>query len=516
MMRRLTTLVASATVLAGLAVAPSAPAAAEDDHVTDASAWLMSQLLDLASGTENGGIYANKSGYHNTRAGNDPDDYSVRDPEDQGGPSDKAAAYDWTFPEAQGGSAVADASASEQFAGAVEVANVQALAAPDYTRISLYSRRLLASGQDSADPRLDGWKEFFGQTDWDNEVEGWDFRRDYASDSDKSHLWHIHLSEDRDKVESFDNKRALLSVLRGETVAEWNAPPAAHGPLYDRARTSAGAWAANSSLIDANAAINATAAAGTRDGSLYTFVVVPGNGTWTRAQSSSGVWAGNATRIDTNGAVTDVAAAALPDGSLHVFVLVPGSGVWHRSRTAAGVWAANSSRVDANGSVSDIAAVGLADGTLNLAVVVPQSGTWIRARSAAGVWASNSTQIDTNGAVSDVAYAGLPDNSLHLAVVVPNSGTWVRARTNGVWAANSTRVDGNGAVVDVSATGLADGTLHMAVVVPGSGTWVRARSAAGVWAANSSRIDTNGKVFKSYTAGTPNNTLHLGVLVNTA
>ncbi|WP_433791030.1 hypothetical protein [Actinoplanes sp. CA-252034] len=292
-------------------------------------------------------------------------------------------------------------------------------------------------------------------------------------------------------------------------------PPAPHGPLYDRARTSAGTWAANSSLIDANAAVTATAATGTTDGSLHTFVVVPGNGTWARAQNASGAWAGNATRIDTNGAVTDVAAAALPDGTLHVFVLVPGSGVWHRSRTAAGVWASNSSRVDANGSVSDVAAVGLADGTLNLAVVVPGSGTWLRSRTAAGVWASNSTHIDTNGAVTDVAYAGLPDNSLHLALVVPNSGTWVRTRTNGVWAANSARVDSNGAVIDVSAAGLADGTLHLAVVVPKSGTWVRART-NGVWAANSSRIDTNGKVFKSYTAGTSDNTLHLGVLVNTA
>ena len=173
---------------------PAAAAANPDPaRVTAESWWLMEQLLALQSGSQNGGLYANKPGYHNTRAGNAPGDYSIRDAEDQGGPSDKAAAYDWSFPDAKGGS---------------------------YGTISRYSQRLLAAGQ-ADDPRVGGWKEFFGQADGDSGVEGWDFRDSETSSSDSSHLWHIHLSEDRDKVTSMDNKRAILSVLKGESLAEW-------------------------------------------------------------------------------------------------------------------------------------------------------------------------------------------------------------------------------------------------------------------------------------------------------
>ena len=162
-------------------------------RITDESWWLMEQLLALESGSRNGGIYANKPGYHNTRAGNLSSDYSVRDPEDRGGPSDKAAGYDWTFLDAKGGT---------------------------YGTIARYSQRLRAAGE-SGDPRVAGWKEFFGQADNDIGVEGWDFREGKSATSDASHLWHIHLSEDRDKVTDMDNKRAILSVLKGESLADW-------------------------------------------------------------------------------------------------------------------------------------------------------------------------------------------------------------------------------------------------------------------------------------------------------
>ena len=198
-LRSLRSAAAAGLVLAtGLAVLQTGPAAAaanpDPAHVTDEAWWLMEQLQALQPGSRNGGQYTDKPGYHNTRAGNDSDDYSVRDAEDQGGPADKTAAYDWTFPDAQGGS---------------------------YTTIALYSNRLLASAQNAADPRLDGWREFFGQADSDDDVEGWDFRYGEAASSEPSHLWHIHLSEDRDKVTSMDNKLAMLSVLKGETVEQW-------------------------------------------------------------------------------------------------------------------------------------------------------------------------------------------------------------------------------------------------------------------------------------------------------
>lgn len=175
-------------------------------RITDASWWFMDQLVhNLAPGSQNGGIYANKRGHHNTRAANDanwPGDYSVRDPEDRGGPADKASAYDWTFPDAQRG---------------------------DYRTISKFMKRIIASGKDSEDPRLDGWHDIYGQADSDGHVEGWDCRRLVDITSDSSHLWHIHMSEDRDKVADYENKRRMLSVLSGESLAEWRgqtSPPA--------------------------------------------------------------------------------------------------------------------------------------------------------------------------------------------------------------------------------------------------------------------------------------------------
>lgn len=183
-------------------------------RITDALWYLWEQLHELEPSSQLGGIYADKPGYHNTRAANSSSNYSVVDDEDRGGPSDKAAAIDWTFPEAHAG---------------------------DYTRIAKYSKRLRESGQDPDDHRLDGWREFFGQADTDTGVEGWDFRYVEPSTSDSSHLWHIHLSCDRDKVASFDNMDALLSVLRGDDMsdeqarANWDVDyiPAPRPPVND-------------------------------------------------------------------------------------------------------------------------------------------------------------------------------------------------------------------------------------------------------------------------------------------
>lgn len=164
-------------------------------RITDPMWDLWQALAVLAPGTQLGGIYANKAGYHNTRDQNDPWDYSVcDDPPDQAGPADKAAAIDWTFPEAQSG---------------------------DYSRISVYTQRLLRSAQDPDDNRLNGWREFYGNADTDSFVEGWDIRYGGPATSDSSHLWHIHLSENRDQTTSQANKDAVLSVLKGETVEEW-------------------------------------------------------------------------------------------------------------------------------------------------------------------------------------------------------------------------------------------------------------------------------------------------------
>ena len=162
-------------------------------RITAAMWWLWEQLHALEPpDTALGGIYANKTGYHNTRAGNKPGNYCVVEPQDKRGPADKAAAIDWTFRSAQRG---------------------------DYSVIAKYMARIMASGKDMNDERLNGWREFYGQADKDSRVEGWDSRYLREVTSDASHLWHIHMSESREHVESLANKDALLSVLKGESLA---------------------------------------------------------------------------------------------------------------------------------------------------------------------------------------------------------------------------------------------------------------------------------------------------------
>lgn len=151
--------------------------------------YLWDRLQELEPGTKLGGIATNKPGYHNSRQNLPSNDYSVVDKPDKGGPSDYAAALDWTFPDAQAG---------------------------DYTTIKKYSQRLLASGQDANDTRLDWMREFFGQTDNDGTVEGWDYRYAEASTSaDTSHNWHIHFSISRDALTNA-NMDKLVEVLRGD------------------------------------------------------------------------------------------------------------------------------------------------------------------------------------------------------------------------------------------------------------------------------------------------------------
>ncbi len=144
-----------------------------------------------------GGIYANKSGYHNTRARNQaswPGNYSIVLPPDKLGPSDKSAAIDLTFPDAQAG---------------------------NYKTIMKYSQRLLKSGKDLKDDRGNYLREFYGNADGTQYVDGWDFYYVRPATSDSSHLWHIHLSFLRKFVTSRVAMDAILSILRGETYAAY-------------------------------------------------------------------------------------------------------------------------------------------------------------------------------------------------------------------------------------------------------------------------------------------------------
>ncbi|MDW5323891.1 hypothetical protein [Plantactinospora sp. KLBMP9567] len=71
-------------------------------------------------------------------------DYSIRRPVDRKGPDNRAAACDWSSPEAWSG---------------------------DYRRAVKYGARVRAAFN-RRDSRLSGWREFLGQTDTDNLVAG--------------------------------------------------------------------------------------------------------------------------------------------------------------------------------------------------------------------------------------------------------------------------------------------------------------------------------------------------------
>lgn len=173
---------------------------------TDQVWWLSRHMLALEPSTRNGGTYADKRGFHNkgsqvrdVGAGNRDTDYSIRDGINRRGDCWRthSAAWDWTFTDAQRG---------------------------DYRRIDKYTSRLVASALDKNDPRLDlVLFEFYGQADSDTDVEGYNEYREQHVSSDKSHLWHIHFSFLRSKVDDWWAMWALYTVLTGQSVAAWKA-----------------------------------------------------------------------------------------------------------------------------------------------------------------------------------------------------------------------------------------------------------------------------------------------------
>lgn len=175
--------------------------------------WRMKRAL-VGSDLELGGVYANKSGFHNTGkantdhgAGNSATNYSIRDTINRSGPGwTKACALDSTFRSAQ---------------------------SRNYANIDKYTSRLVHSSLDAKDPRLDLWLfEFYGQADTDSHVEGRDEYHEKDVTSDSSHLWHIHESLIRSRVDDMWGAWANYTVWAGWTVAQWRASlPSAPPPV---------------------------------------------------------------------------------------------------------------------------------------------------------------------------------------------------------------------------------------------------------------------------------------------
>ncbi|HEY1175018.1 MAG TPA: hypothetical protein VGF17_02585 [Phytomonospora sp.] len=145
--------------------------------------------------TQLGGIFAPKTGYHDTRTHNPAGDYSRQYAADLKGPADKAAAVDLTFGEAQGG---------------------------NFTDIITYTKRLDAAAK-ARDPRLYVGKtpvlrEFIGTLNGQVPY-AYDLQRRRGDHfRDDSHLWHIHLSVTRQFVTDWDILAGVLSVLIGDSI----------------------------------------------------------------------------------------------------------------------------------------------------------------------------------------------------------------------------------------------------------------------------------------------------------
>jgi hypothetical protein len=192
-------------------------------------------MKKLEPRSELGGIVARKRGYHNSRDHLPTSDYSVREfARDRVGPKNLGSAIDWTFPDAQSG---------------------------HYATIAKYSKRLYAAGK-ANDPRTVYMREFFGNTDNDSEVEGWDFSKDRPSSSDKSHLWHIHISVHRQWINSAAAMQAILSILSGQSLADWKketgqpAPAKAATPTPAPASTDLGKGSKGAAVKTLQAGLN--------------------------------------------------------------------------------------------------------------------------------------------------------------------------------------------------------------------------------------------------------------------
>lgn len=180
------------------------PANKNPARITDALWWLRCMRLRLEPLSEDGGIFADKAGYHNAGEnledhglGDSDTDHSIRRAPDRAGPwwEEFAAAHDWTFTRAHTG---------------------------NYTEIDLYTSRLITAMRDPDDLRPDDVYAYtIGQADWDGDVEGYNEYRNQAETGDDSHLWHRHDSFRRNIVGDFWAMWKALTIDMGWTYAEW-------------------------------------------------------------------------------------------------------------------------------------------------------------------------------------------------------------------------------------------------------------------------------------------------------
>ncbi len=173
-------------------------------HVTNELWWFIEEWERMEPATVFAGAWGDfKPGYHCDyytleHTSGWTNDYSTQLADDQvgnGHPNEHmGAGVDITFPSAQNG---------------------------DYTSIRRYCDRVRAAWK-ARDPRLKGWREVLGNSsDGDSGADGYDFTSWTERTPDSSHKWHIHFSVLRRYVNVLEIFQAMMSILRGETLAHW-------------------------------------------------------------------------------------------------------------------------------------------------------------------------------------------------------------------------------------------------------------------------------------------------------
>lgn len=128
-----------------------------------------------------------KGGYHIGRAFQPASNYSVVRPDDQGGPSDAAAAIDMTMTTVD---------------------------------ITLSTKRLVSAYSNLSDPRRKYLNAFNGTLDGKS-AHRWDVYARKIADASEDHTEHNHLEIRRKYVNSPVAMKAILSILRGDSVATY-------------------------------------------------------------------------------------------------------------------------------------------------------------------------------------------------------------------------------------------------------------------------------------------------------
>lgn len=176
----------------------------QPSHITAEMWWFIEEWERMAPATVFAGAWGDfKPGYHCDywtlkHHSGWQNDYSVQLADDQvggGHPNEHmGAAVDITFPDAQSG---------------------------NYTTIRRYSDRVRAAWK-ARDPRLKGWREVLcNSSDGDTPADGYDFVSWTERSPDDTHKWHMHFSCLRKYLNVRAVFEAMMSILRGETLAQW-------------------------------------------------------------------------------------------------------------------------------------------------------------------------------------------------------------------------------------------------------------------------------------------------------